>query len=202
MCTNYYLDALNDVPSRWYIDTCSVMKYWILEKFIERKQLLLNSDIRIIVLKQVYEELLRKQDSKKDETAENAITGFKLIEENQDLFEIQGYNQETRCDEAFADKDIIRQLSIYQNDYVQVLITDDIALAHDAYMLNNRKSFRANKIYVCWVDLDGDLQRSKAAYEEKPEPIIKVEEKIVIQEVPKDNCHFSSYIFRQAESEH
>ena len=65
MCINYYLESLNGNPNRWYIDTSSVMKYWRLAKFIERKQILLDSGIRIVVLKPVYEELLRNQDSKK-----------------------------------------------------------------------------------------------------------------------------------------
>ena len=181
MCVNYYLDALDGTMNKWYIDTSSIMKYWRLAKFIEKKQMLLDSRIRIIVLKPVYEELLRNQDSKDEYKADSATEGFKLIEKNQDLFEIQGYNQETRCDEAFADKDILKQLAICQNDYTQVLITDDTGLAHDAYTFNNRKSYHANKVFVCWIDQNGELQRSIAAHEEKPEPV----EKIVIQEVEK-----------------
>lgn len=186
MCINYYLETLCGTPNKWYIDTSSVMKYWRLEKFIERKRVLLNSGIKIIVLKPVYEELLRNQDSKDKYKADGAIEGFKLIEKNQDLFEIQGYNQETRCDEAFADKDILKQIAICQNDYVQVLITDDTGLAHDAYTFNNRRSFHANKVFVCWVDQNGELQRSMAAYEEKPEPVIKIEKEVEIREVEKE----------------
>ena len=196
MCVNYYLGALDGTMNKWYIDTSSIMKYWRLAKFIEKKQMLLDSGIRIIVLKPVYEELLRNQDSKNECKAEGAIEGFKLIEKNQDLFEIQGYNQETRCDEAFADKDILRQLAIFQNDYVQVLITDDTGLAHDAYTFNNRKSFHANKVFVCWIDQNGELQRSMAAYEDRPEPIIKVKEKTVIQEVEVPVTH-EVYIERE-----
>ena len=181
MCIKYYLEALDETPNKWYIDTSSVMKYWRLARFIEKKQTLLDSGIKIIVLKPVYEELLRNQDSKNECKAERAIEGYKLIEMNQDLFEIQGYNQETRCDEAFADKDILRQIAICQNNYAQVLITDDTGLAHDAYTFNNRRSFQANKVFVCWIDQNGELQRSMAAREEKPEPV----EKIVIQEVEK-----------------
>ena len=186
MCINYYLDILKGKPNAWLIDTCAIVKHWKLSKFIDKKQMFLDAGIKITVLKTVYEELLRLQDSCDDIEAGDAIAGFKLIEDNQDLFEIRGYNQETRCDEAFADKEIYKKLATDQNDLVQVLITDDLNLAYDAYMLNNRKSFYTNRIYVCWINEEGELQRSKGAHEEKPEPIIKIEKEVEIQEVEKE----------------
>jgi len=186
MCSEYYIDNLNGLPNKWFIDTCSIMKHWKLAKFVDRKQLLLDSGIKIVVIKPVYEELLKHQDSLDESKAENACIGFKLIENNQDLFEIQGYNQETRCDEAFADRSIIETLTLNQKNGIQVFITDDLNLAHDAYELNNRRSYKSNKIYVCWIDYDGELQRSIAAHDETPVPVAEVEKEIVVQEVEKE----------------
>ena len=186
MCINYYLEILKGKPNTWLIDTCTIVKHWKLSKFIDKKKMLLDAGVKITVLKTVYEELLRLQDSRNEIQARDVIIGFKLVENNQDLFEIQGYNQETRCDEAFADKEIYRKLAADQNDLVQLLITDDLNLAYDAYMLNNRKSFSTNRIFVCWINEEGELQRSKGAHEEKLEPITKIEKEVEIREVEKE----------------
>lgn len=157
---DYYIGELGKVNKERYIDTSTIMNTKRLAKFIEKaKESLIANNIKIKVSKPVIEELT-KHSLRNDETRKRlAIRGLQLISENKEIFEIEGLDEEMDK-KVFADKELLATIMNNRSSRSQMLITNDKNLAIDAYKINNLKSVNGGVVYVCYIDEEGELQKS------------------------------------------
>lgn len=59
---------------------------------------------------------------------------------------------------AFADAQLLAELTLHRSDYNQLLITNDRKLICDAYDLNQQRSCKGRKVLVCYINWCGELQ--------------------------------------------
>lgn len=157
---DYYVNELGKVNKERYIDTSVVMKPRRLNKFIVKaKEELIKNNIKIIVSKPVVCELIKHTLGDDKDKKELAAEGLDILNNNKDIFifedEIDGDFKKT-----FADKELLATLMNNRSSKSQMLITNDRELANDANKINDMKSVSGGYVYVCYLDQDGELQKS------------------------------------------
>lgn len=70
---------------------------------------------------------------------------------------------------VFADKELLATIMNNRSSRSQMLITNDKNLAIDAYKINNLKSVNGGVVYVCYIDEEGELQKSPYEFDEVKE---------------------------------
>ena len=162
-----------------YIDTCSLMRYSVLDKILaEARPILLDKNKKIIVPKSVYLELLKHQicnDVNRQQLAEQA---WDLLKKYNDVFVLEDTDaSKQEMYQAFADADLISKMTVNKANYSQLLITNDKKLSMDALNINDLKSCRGKPIKVCSVSETVGLKefqmpttkQSKSIEEEMPQ---------------------------------
>ena len=166
---DYYVNQLAKINKERYIDTSVVMRPTRLVKFINKaKDTLLENNIRIIVTKPVIEELTKHSLSNDKDKKGLAINGLKILNDNKDLFLLEEGADED-FNKAFADKGLLARLMNNRSNKSQMLITNDRNLAIDANKINGMKSINGGFVYVCYLDKDGELQKSDCVLTEELE---------------------------------
>lgn len=158
---DYYVGELGKINKERYIDTSVVMKPNRLKKFIlKAKETLLSNNIKIIVTNSVMNELNKHIKFNDKDKKELAKEGLDILNNNRDIFV---FEDELNGDysKAFADKELLATIMNNRSSKSQMLITNDRNLAQDATKINDMKSVNGGYIYVCYLDRDGELQKSE-----------------------------------------
>lgn len=175
------------------IDTNIIMEDTF-ELFINNyKDLLMDHYKRIVIIPEVYAELIRHSRHSSSAKAERARRGLELIERNKVIFNIEKSKKESK---SFADFSILKLLLSLKMSRNQVLITNDNYLAEDAYLLDTINSCDGKRITVLSINETGELIFNKRLAEiiEKASKQPEVIEKTIIKEVPVRENNYLSYI--------
>ena len=154
-----YEKDLEIINKERYIDTSSIMNYVSFQKYIDKnKPKLISNKIKIIVCKEVYDELhkhIKQGDRKK---RKSALKGLEIINQNIEIFELRGCCENKNVKNSFADKSLLALMLDNRTNKSQMLITNDCDLAFDAYGLKNLKSVYGGAIFVKYIDKNGELK--------------------------------------------
>lgn len=130
------------------------------QRFISNnKEILLSGNQKIIVPKAVYTELARHTGSEDADKCEHAMVVVDLMALNKDIFQVESAPlSEDEIAHAFADAQLLSELTLHRSDYSQLLITNDRKLSCDAFDLNQQQSCKGRKVLVCYINWCGELQ--------------------------------------------
>ena len=164
MYTIDYISAMVNSNEAIYIDTASLMDE-NLEQFISNAEGVLQSRQRkIIVPRAVCLELTRHLGSQNPEKKEKAVRALALLSDHADIFEIRNQDiREAEALKAFADSELLAELTLNRTACGQLLITNDRRLSEDAYKLNEQASCRGHKVMVCFINRFGELRKCECA---------------------------------------
>lgn len=183
-----------------WIDTCTMMYIQRFELFIKNvRPVLRESKKKIQIPDCVMAELAKHQLSSDEYKQTSAIEALNLVKTNNDIFKVERLNNDASNGENFADPKILTVILEKRRSIPQLLISNDQRLTSDAYKFNDIKSFYGNKVSVCYIRANGDMNmcdcvKSKSA-KEQPEIIYqdRIIEKEVIKEVTRDKTFIESY---------
>lgn len=114
---------------------------------------------RIIVPKAVYTELARHMGSEDEKKSALAMDAVDLMALNKDIFQVENAPlSEDEIAHAFADAQLLSELTLHRSDYNQLLITNDCKLSCDAFDLNQQQSCKGRRVIVCYINYYGELQ--------------------------------------------
>lgn len=135
--------------------------------FIENyKSLFRKHKKKIIIITDVYQELLDKSLFGNESEIQSASKGLEIINQNIDIFEIE--DGKKISGKVFADPKLLARLIENEASYTQMLITRDGDLSVDAKRLNLLNSVNGKPIKVCYINKQGEINRFKRC--EVPEP--------------------------------
>ena len=144
-------------------------------------------------------ELAKHQLSSDEDKQTSAIEALNLVKTNNDIFKVERLNNDASNGENFADPKILTVILEKRRNIPQLLISNDQRLTSDAYKFNDIESFYGNKVSVCYIGANGDMNmcdcvKSKPT-KEQPEIIYKdrIIEKEAVKEIPRDKTFIESY---------
>ena len=183
-----------------WIDTCTMMYIQRFELFIRNaRPVLLEFNKKIQIPDCVMAELAKHQLSSDEYKQASATEALNLVKANNDIFKVEYLDNNASNGEDFADPKILTVILEKRRNIPQLLISNDQRLTSDAYKFNDIESFYGNKVSVCYIGANGDMNmcdcvKSKSA-KEKSEIIYqdRVVEKEVIKEVPRNKTFIESY---------
>lgn len=165
MYTSDYIRTMISSNEAIYIDTASLMDVENLELFIDNAEwVLLDEHRKIIVPRAVCLELTRHLGSQNLVKRDKAIRVLEMLGSHGDIFEV--HNEDLREEEAlkaFADSELLAELTLNRTACGQLLITNDRRLSEDAYKLNEQASCRGHKVMVCFINRFGELRKCECA---------------------------------------
>lgn len=168
MYTSDYIRTMVSLNEAIYIDTASLMDVENLKLFIDNAEwILLNEHRKIIVPRAVCLELTRHLGSQNPVKKDKAVRVLEMLGNHGDIFEI--HNEDLREEEAlkaFADSELLAELTLNRTACGQLLITNDRRLSEDAYKLNEQASCRGHKVMVCFINRFGELRKCECAKEQ------------------------------------
>ena len=179
--------SVNDVI---LIDTSAIMDYEGLRKLVDDIELpLMEMKKKIIVPKVVWMELNRHINSTNNDKQAKACHALDIICMHPNIFLIGDDNlDQEEMMRAFADAELLSQLTKNKAQYGQLLITNDKKLSRDAFDLNNLESCMGHRINVCYIANNGFLGECKyARFDKKTEQDEKLIEKVVYISRPQKN---------------
>lgn len=203
MCkTDYLLQQLQHNDIIW-IDTCTMMYTRRFESFIQKvRPLLIELNKKIQVPDCVMAELAKHQlstDSYKQTCATEALNIIKL---NNDIFKIERIDNDASNGENFADPKILTVILEKRRNIPQLLISNDQRLTSDAYKFNEFESFYGNKVSVCYIDSNGEMNMcdcvKSSLFRHQQEKVVykdKIIEKEVIRKIPHKKSFIESFGF-------
>lgn len=157
MIDNYTNKMLSE-SEKIFVDTSAVMNVDAFAALLEASESsLLEQNKKIIVPKAVCLEMVKHLgNSEKKEIIVNVIELFCkfraiLLVENSSL-------SETEAITAFADPQLLAELTQNIVNYKQMLITNDRGLGHDVHDLNMLECCRGYQISVCYITKKGELR--------------------------------------------
>ena len=161
MYTNDYIRTMVSLNEAIYIDTASLMDVENLELFIDNAEwVLLNEHRKIIVPRAVCLELTRHLGAQSPVKKEKAVRVLELLGSHGDIFEVHDEDlREEEALKAFADSELLAELTLNRTACGQLLITNDRRLSEDAYKLNEQASCRGHKVMVCFINKFGELRK-------------------------------------------
>ena len=158
MYTNDYIRSMVSSNEAIYIDTASLMDVENLELFIENAEwVLLNEHRKIIVPRAVCLELTRHLGSQNPVKKDKAVRVLEMLGSHGDIFEVCDEDIREEALKAFADSELLAELTLNRTACGQLLITNDRRLSEDAYKLNDQVSCRGHKVMVCFINRFGEL---------------------------------------------
>ncbi len=159
MNNTQYIEKVFHNVGRVLVDTSTLMTPGFQHFIQNNKEHLVASGKKIIIPKAVYTELAKHLDSDNHDKSKHAIDAVALIVTNEDLFQIEKHElTEEEVAHAFADAELLSDLTLHRNDCNQLLISNDRNLSSDAFDLNQQKSCMGRKILVCYINYLGELQ--------------------------------------------
>lgn len=158
MTNTQYVEALVSSSERIYIDTATLMEEGM-ERFIfNNKELLMSSGRKMIVPTAVRSELARHLEGENAAKCKSAMRAIGLIAKHADLFEVENTPlTDEQIAGAFADIQLLSELTLHKGDCNQLLITNDRRLSRDAFYLNQQESCKGYHIRVCYINHLGYL---------------------------------------------
>lgn len=156
-----YIETMVRSCERIYMDTATLMDTDGLERFIANSTPVLKEHGRkIIIPRSVRSELARHLGSENRAKADLAMRAVELISQHRHLFEVENAPlTEEEIEEAFADAQILSELTLAKPAYSQLLITNDKKLSADAFSLNQQQSSKGYQIRVCYINRSGELRK-------------------------------------------
>ena len=159
-----YVDKVVSSVDRILVDTSTLMNRGFQQFINNNRKRFLTAKKRIIVLKSVYTELARHLVSEDSEKSKSALSVVDLLANNENIFLVESAPlDEEEISHAFADAQLLSELTLHKSDVNQLLITNDRKLSCDAFDLNQQQSCRGGRILVCYVDWYGELQCCECA---------------------------------------
>lgn len=141
------------------VDTSTLMSRSFHQFISDYREWLLSANKIITVPHAVYAELGRHMFSSDHVKSEAALAANNLLASNPDIFQVQSASlSEDELAHAFADADLLSELTANRPYCNQLLIANDRKLSSDAYDLNLQQSCRGKRIFVCYIDCRGGLQ--------------------------------------------
>lgn len=195
MTNTQYIEKVLASVERILVDTSTLMTPGFQHFIQNNKVRLLNTGKTIMVPKAVYTELARHMDSATPEKCELAMAAVELLALNKDIFQVESAPlTEDEIAHAFADAQLLSELTLHRSDYSQLLITNDRKLSCDAFDLNQQQSCKGRRVLVCYINWLGELQCCECARptndrsESEPELVApeKVTETVIETNAPKD----------------
>lgn len=158
--TNFqYTEKTLASVQRILVDTSTLMTPGFQRFISNNKELLIAGNQKIIVPKAVYTELARHMGSEDSDKCERAMSAIDLMALNKDIFHVESVPlSEYEIAHAFADAQLLSELTLHRSDCSQLLITNDRKLSCDAFDLNQQQSCKGRKVLVCYINWCGELQ--------------------------------------------
>lgn len=175
MDNNHYSIKVVSIADRIYMDTSTLMEP-MTQRFIRFiRPTLLEEGKKIIIKHSVYTELARHLNSPYKHKVECALKAIELLAVNDDLFQVESSPlTDEDISNAFADPELLAELTIHKNCNSQLLIVNDKNLSCDAYKLNKQESCKGGWIFVCYINDLGELHCCECARTEaKPMSVKK-----------------------------
>lgn len=164
MTNSQYTEKTLASVQRILVDTSTLMTPGFQRFISNNKELLATSNQKIIVPKAVYTELARHMGSEDSDKSEHAMAAVDLLALNKDIFQVESAAlSEDEIAHAFADAQLLSELTLHRSDYSQLLITNDRKLSCDAFDLNQQQSCKGRKVLVCYINWCGELQCCECA---------------------------------------
>lgn len=163
--TNFqYTEKTLASVQRILVDTSTLMTPGFQRFISSSKDLLVTGNQKIIVPKAVYTELARHMGSEDSEKCDRAMAAVDLMALNKDVFQVESAPlSEDEIAHAFADAQLLSELTLHRSEYNQLLITNDRKLSCDAFDLNQQQSCKGRKVLVCYINWCGELQCCECA---------------------------------------
>lgn len=176
MTNSQYTEKTLASVQRILVDTSTLMTSGF-QRFINNsKELLVTGNQKIIVPRAVYTELARHMCSENIEKCDRAMAAVDLLALNKDIFQVENVLlSEDEIAHAFADAQLLSELTLHHPAYNQLLITNDRKLSCDAYDLNQQQSCKGRKVLVCYINWCGELQCCDCA---RPSTVKVVEKQV------------------------
>ena len=159
MTNSQYTEKTLASVQRILVDTSTLMTSGFQRFISNNKELLVTGNQKIIVPKAVYTELARHMGSEDAEKCDRAMAAVDLLALNKDVFQVESVPlSEDEIAHAFADAQLLSELTLHRSAYNQLLITNDRKLSCDAFDLNQQQSCKGRKVLVCYINWCGELQ--------------------------------------------
>ncbi len=159
-----YIENTISTVDRILLDTSTLMTPGCRQFILNNKTLLCDSGKKLLVPKAVYSELARHLGSDDPEKREHAAAAIELVCTNKEIFETETISlTEEEIAHAFADAQLLSELTLHRSDFNQLLITNDRKLSCDAFDLNQQQSCRGRKVFVCYINRFGEMHRCDCA---------------------------------------
>ena len=164
MTNTQYIEKIISSVDRILVDTSTLMSPGFQQFVFINKDTLFSLKKKLIVPKAVYTELARLMGSTNSEKAEHAMAAVELLSLNKDIFSVESAPlTEEEIAHAFADAQLLSELTIHKSDSNQLLLTNDKKLSCDAYDLNQQQSCKGRKVLVCYINWYGEMQCCECA---------------------------------------
>ena len=144
------------------IADCCFLMHPSLEIWLqENRNAFVDAGKTIYIMPAVHQELARLVDSDDTRKAQAAMNGASLVSKYSELFSYKHTPfTEEDMQKAFADNDILAELTANRQRHRQILLTNDTRLARDASRINLTESCRwIIPVDVCRLDADGVARR-------------------------------------------
>lgn len=159
MTNSQYIEKMITSVERILVDTSTLMTRGFQQFIGNNKELLLSGNHKITVPKAVYTELARHMDSSNGNKSSLALAAIELMALNKDIFQVESVPlTDEEIAHAFADAQLLSELTLHRSDCNQLLITNDRKLSCDAYDLNLQQSCKGRKVLVCYINWCGEMQ--------------------------------------------
>lgn len=159
MTNSQYTEKTLASVQRILVDTSTLMTSAFQQFINNSKELLITDNQKIIVPRAVYTELACHMGSADVEKCNRAMAAVDLLSLNKDIFQVESVPlSEYEIAHAFADAQLLSELTLHRSDCSQLLITNDRKLSCDAFDLNQQQSCKGRKVFVCYINGRGELQ--------------------------------------------
>ena len=150
MTSQKYIQNMIHNNERIYIDTATLMEVEWTRLFINNcREILISEGKKIIVPKAVCLELARHMSSDNERKSQAALEAIGILSQFVDLFDVQNdAMNENEIAKAFADCQLLSELTLNKAEGGQLLITNDRKLSKDAFDLNSQESCKGYRIMV------------------------------------------------------
>lgn len=159
MTNAQYTEKILSSVERIIVDTSTLMTRGFQQFIYNNKERILANGQKMIVPKAVYAELARHIGSEDESKSKDAMAAVELMTMNRDVFQVESTPlSEEEIAHAFADAQLLSELTLHRSDYNQLLITNDRRLSCDAFSLNQQQSCKGRRVLVCYINWCGELQ--------------------------------------------
>lgn len=156
-----YIEKTIATVGRILLDTSTLMSPGCQQFILNNKEQLHDSGKKLIIPKAVYSELARHLGSEDQVKSELAVAAVELICTNKEIFKVENVPlTEEEIARAFADAQLLSDLSLHRSEFNQLFICNDRNLSSDAYDLNQQQSCKGRKVFVCYINKFGEMHRS------------------------------------------